>query len=62
MRSPILRRGVQRGPSPEQIEAILAGVPDLCEAFAKAEGEELAELFDGFDVAVNHGKSGRKRS
>jgi hypothetical protein len=42
-----------KGPSPEQIEAMLAGVPDLREALAKAEGEELAELLDAFDVDVS---------
>ena len=48
------------GPSPEEIEAMLAGVPDLREALEKAEGEELAELLDAFDVDVSYDKPGRK--
>ncbi len=47
------------GPSPEQIEAMLADVPDLREALNKAEGEELVELLDAFDVDVSYDKPGR---
>jgi hypothetical protein len=45
-------------PRPEEIEALLAEVPDLREALAQAEGEELIELLDAFDVAVSYDKSG----
>jgi site-specific DNA recombinase len=55
-----LDRQRPEGPSPEQIEAMLSGVPDLSEALAEAEGEELAELLDAFDVAVSYDKSARK--
>jgi hypothetical protein len=46
-------------PRPEEIEALLAAVPDLREALAQAEGEELIELLDAFDVAVSYDKPGR---
>ncbi len=49
-----------KGPSPEQIEAMLAGVPDLRESLAKADGDELGELLDAFDVNVSYDKSRRK--
>jgi len=49
-----------KGPSPEEIEAMLAGVPDLREALVMAEGEELAELLDAFDVDVSYDKPERK--
>jgi hypothetical protein len=39
---------------------MLAGVPDLREALAEAEGEELGELLDAFDVDVSYDKPGRK--
>jgi site-specific DNA recombinase len=48
------------GPSAEQIEAMLADVPDLSEALVAAEGEELAELLDAFDVAISYDKPRRK--
>lgn len=46
-------------PRPEEIEAILAGVPDLREALAQAEDEELIELLDAFDLAVSYDKPTR---
>jgi hypothetical protein len=45
-------------PRPEEIEAILAGIPDLREALAQADGEELIELLNAFDVAVSYDKPG----
>jgi site-specific DNA recombinase len=46
-------------PRPEEIEALLAEVPDLREALAQADGEELIELLDAFDVAVSYDKPSR---
>jgi site-specific DNA recombinase len=46
-------------PRPEEIKTILAGIPDLREALAQADGEELIELLDAFDVAVSYDKPGR---
>lgn len=46
-------------PRPEEIEALLGDVPDLREALAQAEGEELIELLDAFDVAVSYDKPER---
>lgn len=46
-------------PRPEEIEALLTGVPDLREALTQAEGEELIELFDAFDVGVSYDKPAR---
>ncbi len=46
-------------PRPEEIEAILADIPDLREALEQADGEELIELLDAFDVAVSYDKRGR---
>ncbi|MGC1164789.1 MAG: recombinase family protein [Solirubrobacterales bacterium] len=46
-------------PRPEEIEALLADIPDLREALGQAEGEELIELLDAFDVAVSYDKPGR---
>jgi hypothetical protein len=43
---------------PEEIEALLGNVPDLREALAQADSEELIELLDAFDVAVNYYKPG----
>ena len=45
-------------PRPEEIEALLADIPDLREAMADADGEELIELLDAFDVAVSYDKPG----
>jgi hypothetical protein len=45
-------------PRPEEIEALLAGIPDLREALTQADGEELIELLDAFDVAVSYDKPG----
>lgn len=45
-------------PRPEEIEAILVDIPDLREALAQADGEELIELLDAFDVAVSYNKPG----
>ena len=55
-----LERERPKGPKPEEIEAMLAGVPDLREALTEADGEELAELLDAFDVAVSYDKSAGK--
>ncbi len=44
------------GPSADEIEALIAEVPDLREALDKADDTELIELFDAFDVAVNFDK------
>ena len=46
-------------PRPEEIEALLASIPDLREALTQADGEELIELLDAFDVAVSYDKPGR---
>ncbi len=46
-------------PRSEEIEALLADVPDLREALAQADGEELIELLDAFDVAVSYDKPER---
>jgi len=48
------------GPSPQEIEAMLSGVPDLSEALAKAESEELIELLDAFDVEISYDKPSSK--
>jgi hypothetical protein len=40
------------GPTAQEIEAMLAEVPDLREALDKADDTELIELFDAFDVAL----------
>src|SRR6476620_2477193 len=55
-----LERERPQGPKPEEIEAMLAGVPDLREALTEADGEELAELLDAFDVSVSYDKSAGK--
>ena len=44
------------GPSPEQIKAMMEAVPDLSEALKQADGEELIELLDAFDVDVSYDK------
>ncbi len=48
------------GPTPAEIEATLAAVPDLSGALADAGEEDLAELFDAFDVQVSYDKPARK--
>ncbi len=48
------------GPSPEEIEAMLSGVPDLSEVLAEAESEELIELLDAFDVEISYDKPSSK--
>ena len=55
-----LERERPQGPKPEEIEAMLSDVPDLREALTEADGEELAELLDAFDVAVSYDKSAGK--
>jgi hypothetical protein len=44
-------------PRQEEIEAILADVPDLREVVAK--GEDLIELLDAFDVQARYDKAAR---
>jgi site-specific DNA recombinase len=46
-------------PRPEEVEALLTGIPDLREALTQANGDELIELLDAFDVAVSYDKPGR---
>lgn len=46
-------------PRREEIEAMLANVPDLRDVLAAAEGEELIELLDAFDVTVSYDKAGQ---
>ncbi len=46
-------------PRREDIEAILTEVPDLRDVLAQAEGEELVELLDAFDVQVTYDKPNR---
>jgi site-specific DNA recombinase len=48
------------GPSPQEIEAMLSGVPDLSEILAEAESEELIELLDAFDVEISYDKPSSK--
>ena len=36
----------------------MADIPDVREALAQADGEELIELLDAFDVAVSYDKPG----
>ena len=51
-----LERQRPEGPSPDEIEAMLRGVPDLTEALAAAESDELIELLDAFDVSISYDK------
>jgi len=54
-------RGAQpEGPTAEEIEAMLEGIPDLSEELGSAAGEELIELLDAFDVTVSYDKPSRK--
>lgn len=55
-----LERQRPEGPSPDEIEAMLRGVPDLTEALEAAEGDELIELLDAFDVAISYDKPAAK--
>lgn len=42
------------GPSTAEIEAALEKIPDLREAMRDAEGDDLVELLDAFDVSVSY--------
>jgi site-specific DNA recombinase len=53
-----LDRQQPEGPSPEQIKAMFADLPDLSDALATAEGDELIELLDAFDVTISYDKAG----
>jgi hypothetical protein len=46
-------------PRREEIEAILADVPDLSDLLARAEGEDLVEPLDAFDIQVRYDKPER---
>lgn len=46
-------------PRREEIEALLADVPDMGDLLARAEGEDLVELLDAFDVQVRYDKPAR---
>ena len=48
------------GPSAAEIEAMLEKVPDLRAAMSDAEGEDLIELLDAFDVTVSYDKPRRR--
>ena len=39
---------------------MLRGVPDLSEALAEAEDDELIELLDAFDGAISYDKTGAR--
>jgi hypothetical protein len=43
-------------PRRDEIEAILAGLPDLRDVLEEAEPEELIDVFDAFDLAVTYDK------
>ena len=43
-------------PQPQEIEALLASIPDLRPALARYGPAELADLFDAFDVTVTYDK------
>ena len=43
-------------PQPQEIEALLASLPDLRPALARYGPAELADLFDAFDVTVTYDK------
>jgi len=55
-----LERARPEGPSREEIEAVLAGVPDLRKALEKADSEEMTELLEAFDVEVNYDKAAER--
>jgi site-specific DNA recombinase len=50
----------REGPTAAEIEAMLGKVPDLREAMKDAEGEDLVELLDAFDVTVSYYKPSRR--
>ncbi len=45
--------------SPEEIETMLAAIPDLRQALHRYDPEELSDLFDAFDVTVTYDKPTR---
>jgi site-specific DNA recombinase len=51
-----LDRNRPDGTDPAEVEAMLDAIPDLRSALAEADGEELVELFDAFDIAVSYDK------
>jgi site-specific DNA recombinase len=55
-----LRATRPAGANNEEIEALLASVPDLRPVMRKASPEQLIELFAAFDVTTTYDKAGRK--
>lgn len=51
-----LERTRPKEPEPAEIEAILNSIPDLREQLETAEGDELIELLDLFDVRISYDK------
>jgi site-specific DNA recombinase len=55
-----LRATRPEGAHPDDIAAMLEGVPDLRQALSEAEDAELMEMFDAFDVTATYTKDTRR--